>query len=637
MQYLKLVDFYEKVNSTSRRLAKTYYIAEFLKECSKEDLNLVIPLLQGRIFPSWDDRKIGMSERYVIKAISIATGFSINDIEKEWKKVGDLGDVAANLVKSKKQVTLFSIELSIKKVIDNVSKLTLLTGPGSVDQKVKIIAELYTSAKPNEAKYITRLIMEDLRIGAGESSLRDAIAWAYLPPVYGVLYYCKECDAFVPGLKKCILCDSKLDTKIDEFPDKKVLVIKDIKEIDDNNLLDFDLILPEDDKIARDIYNFMIQKVQYAIDVSNDFALISNVIREEGLKGLEKIEMTPLSPIKVMLYPKAKNMDDAFLRLGRPMALEYKYDGFRLNCHRLNDKVRLFTRRLEDVTKQFPDVVELIKSNVSSENYIIDAEVVGYDKETGKYLPFQKISQRIKRKHDIKQMADELPVILNVFDIMSYNGQNLLNEEFIKRRKIIEDIVIQTKKIMPAKQIITSDDNEANAFYEEALQVGEEGVMAKGLNAPYKPGARIGYGLKIKPVMESLDLVIVGAEWGTGKRGNWLSSFTLACIDSTTGDFLEIGRVGTGFKEKSEEGLSFEQLTELLKPLIISEKGRDVIVKAQIIIEVNFEEIQKSPTYSSGYALRFPRVIRMRDDRRPDECSDLELIEELYHMQRGRG
>ena len=158
--------------------------------------------------------------------------------------------------------------------------------------------------------------------------------------------------------------------------------------------------------------------------------------------------------------------------------------------------------------------------------------------------------------------------------------------------------------------------------------------MFKNLNSPYKPGARVGYMVKFKPVMETLDLVIVGAEWGEGKRANWLSSFTLACIDEN-GNFLEVGKVGTGIKEKSEEGITFKQLTELLKPLIIAEKGKKVKVKPEIVVEVTYEEIQKSPNYASGYALRFPRITRLRHmEKSASEATDLSYIEELYFSQK---
>ncbi|MFC2135665.1 DNA ligase, partial [Bacteroidota bacterium] len=170
-------------------------------------------------------------------------------------------------------------------------------------------------------------------------------------------------------------------------------------------------------------------------------------------------------------------------------------------------------------------------------------------------------------------------------------------------------------------------------FYEEALEKGNEGVMLKKTDSIYKPGARVGFWVKLKPVMDTLDLVIIGAEWGEGKRSGWLTSLSLACIDDD-GNVLEIGKVGTGLKEKSEEGLSFGEVTDMLKPLITNEKGREVKVKPEIILEIKFEEIQKSPTYSSGYALRFPRVVKVRDDRSLEDASDLVSVKELYEHQK---
>jgi DNA ligase-1 len=289
------------------------------------------------------------------------------------------------------------------------------------------------------------------------------------------------------------------------------------------------------------------------------------------------------------------------------------------------------------VTSQFPEVVEYIGKFVDADSYILDAEAVGFDRRTKKYLPFQSISQRIKRKYDIDRLAQEFPVELNIFDILKLDDKSLLKTPFRERRLLLDRIVkIAPYKVVVAKQLVTADAEEAGEFYKEALASGNEGVMFKNLEGIYKPGSRVGYGVKVKPVMESLDLVIVGAEWGEGKRSGWLTSLMLACYDPDTGAFLEIGKVGTGMKEKAELGVSFEEITNLLKPNIIKEKGRQVSIKPSIVVEVNFEEIQKSPTYSSGYALRFPRVMRIRDDRVPEECSDLSLVEDLYSTQRSR-
>jgi DNA ligase-1 len=188
------------------------------------------------------------------------------------------------------------------------------------------------------------------------------------------------------------------------------------------------------------------------------------------------------------------------------------------------------------------------------------------------------------------------------------------------------------KKIVIVKNLITSDEKKAELFYKESLKRGNEGIMFKKLDSPYKPGARVGHMVKLKPVMDTLDCVIVGAEWGTGKRANWLSSFVLAVVDED-GNFLEIGKMGTGIKEKGE-GISFSQLTDELKPLIVEEKGREVKIKPKIVIEVSYEEIQKSPTYSSGYALRFPRLVGLREDRSPKEASTLSMVDDYYGSQK---
>tara|TARA_Y100000034_G_scaffold39094_3_gene48203 strand:- start:1164 stop:3134 length:1971 start_codon:yes stop_codon:yes gene_type:complete len=639
MQYSHLVELYEKLDSTSKRLNKTYYIAEFLKKTKTEDLDIIMLLLQGKVFPSYDQTKIGVSSKLVAKALNIATGITQDKIIKEWKKLGGIGNVAESLTKKKKQATLFSTNLTIKKVFNNIKKLSTITGTGSQDIKLKLISELLTSAKPDEAKYIVRTITEEMRIGVGEGSLRDAIVWAFFPPVEKVFFYCEHCKQFVPKTKNCLSCDKELNIK-EKYEHKKLSVLKinDPKQLNKNNLSKYELIQAPDEKIAREIYNSLTEKVQHAIDLTNDLAIVTKLAKEKGINGLKNLSLTPGNPVKVMLFPKALDLEDAFDKLGKPCAFEYKYDGFRLLVHRNKDKIILFTRRLENVTKQFPDIVEIIKTNVKSKDFIIDGEVLGIDPKTKKYLPFQKISQRIKRKHNIDEIIKKVPVTFHVFDILELNRKSLLTEDFEKRRKHIEHIVKPTKhKINIAKQLITSDLKKAQAFYDEALKVGEEGVMAKKLDAPYKPGARVGYGMKVKPVMKELDLVIVGAIWGEGKRSKWLASFILACQDKD-GNILEIGKVGTGIKEKKEvdEDVTFEELTQLLKPLIISEKGKSVKVKPEIIVELNYEEIQKSTTYSSGYALRFPRIMMLRHDKPISEIATLKEVNGLYEFQKGR-
>ena len=264
--------------------------------------------------------------------------------------------------------------------------------------------------------------------------------------------------------------------------------------------------------------------------------------------------------------------------------------------------------------------------NVNAKTFIIDCEAVGYDPKTKKYRPFQAISQRIKRKYDIDRLEKELPIELNVFDIIYYNGKSLIDSPFKQRREILEKIIKTARlKIRLAEQIITDNEEKAEEFYAKALEDKQEGLMAKNLEAVYKPGARIGYAVKLKPNPEEFDLVITGAEYGTGKRAGWLTSFDVSCRGSG-GELLEVGKVSTGLKEKPEEGLSFIELTKELKKLISKEEGKHVQVKPKIVVSVGYQNIQKSPSYSSGYALRFPRIIRLRPDRGVGDITSIEEI-----------
>jgi DNA ligase-1 len=568
MLYIKLAELYEKLNSTTKRLEKIDILSEFLKELSEEDKEIMY-LLEGDIYPEYDERKIGISNQIAIKAISKATGSEIKKIVQEWKKIGDLGKVAELLTKTKKQITLQSKHLTTQKVLENLRKLPELEGKGTVDKKLALITELLTSAKPIEALYLTRTLIGDLRIGMKESTIRESLTKAFFE--------------------------------------------KEHKEI--------------------------ALKVQEAIDKSNDLASVFDACKKKNFKDLDKITLQVGKPIKAMLAQKAKSIEDGFKSVGKPCAIEYKYDGFRLIIHKKDNEVILFTRRLENVTKQFPEVKEFILKYVKGKSFILDSEAVGYNKKTKEYSPFQAISQRIRRKHDIEKLQKELPVEINVFDILYYEGKSMLNEPFKKRSELVRKIIIPQKyKIIYSKQIITSEENKAKEFYKKALKDNQEGVMFKKLDAKYQPGSRVGHMLKLKPSEKDLDLVITGAEYGTGKRSGWLSSFILSCKGKKQGEYLEIGKVGTGIKEleneKNADEVTFDKLNQLLKPLIISEKGKIAKIKPKIIVSVTYQEIQHSPNYNSGWALRFPRINTLRNDKPLSEIADLKEIEKDFHNQK---
>jgi len=567
MQYKKLTELYEALAATTKRLEKTAILAGFLKKLSDEDKE-VLYLLQGRVFPDYEEKVIGISNQLTIKALARATGNNESDIVNQWRKLGDLGEVAEKLVESKKQETLFSNKLTTKKILKNLKKLSELKGTGTVDKKISLISELLTSASGIEAKYIVRILIEDLRIGVKSSTIRDALTQAFF----------KE---------------------------------EEKKEI--------------------------AEEIQHAYDMSPDLAIIFELVKK-GRKSLRKVNLEAGKPIKVMLAQKASSIENAFEKAGKPLAVEYKYDGFRMMINKKGNQITLYTRRLDNVTRQFPDVVEAVRNNINAKEFIIDSEIIGYDSKTKTYVPFQQISQRIKRKYDIERLVKQLPVEVKVFDIIFYNGKNLIKEPFKKRTKLLKKIVKNQKyKITSADQKITDSEKEIMNFYKKAIKNNQEGIMFKNLKAPYKPGSRVGYMLKLKEEMRDLDLTIVGAEYGKGKRVGWLSSFILACREENK--YLTIGKLGTGIKEKkesadaTEQAISFKQLTKLLKPYITEEKGRSVKIKPSIVVSVTFQEIQKSPTYTSGYALRFPRFTSLRTDRKPQDINTLADVEKDYKMQ----
>jgi len=553
MRYSILADTYEELEKESGKLKKTDILSELLSKTSSEILPKVVILASGKVFPAYSELETGVATKMMIRAIAKATGISSNEIIKKFKEFGDLGLVAEECIKHKKQKTFFKKSLTVELVFKNMQKLAVLTGTGSQEKKLNLIAELLVSAEPKEARYVVRTILETLRIGVAEGIIRDAIA-------------------------KTFNVGSKL--------------------------------------------------VESAWFLNQDYGEIAKITKEKGEKGLKKVKIELGKPIMIMLGEKAPTLKEALEKYENSI-LEYKYDGMRTQIHKKKDKIWIFTRRLENVTNQFPDLVNFAKEGIKVNECIIEGEAIGIDPKTHEPIPFQELSRRIQRKYDIRLMTKKIPVRIYLFDIVYLNGKILFNEPYSKRRKILKkSIKVISKKFEMSQSLVTKDLKKAQKFYKESLKEKQEGLMVKNLDAKYQPGRRVGYWLKVKPVMESLELVIVGAEWGKGKRSHWLSSFTIACRDPDTGEYLPCGKLGIGLTDEQ-----FQEFTKKLKGLIVKEKGIELKIKPEVVIEVVYEEIQKSPTYESGYALRFPRLQRVRGDRRPEDCDTIDRVTKLFKSQ----
>ncbi|MBN2330898.1 MAG: ATP-dependent DNA ligase [Candidatus Aenigmarchaeota archaeon] len=572
MLYSKLVDVYAKLEETPSRLAKIDAVASLLQESDSENLPRIVLLLQGKVFPSWSEMVIGIADKIVIKIVATATGFPESAVVRSYRETGDLGLTVEALMGKKQQQTLGFKHIDIEKVFKNMRKLASVEGKGSQEVKISIVKELIMHSSPLEAKYIVRTSLGQLRVGVAEGVIRDAIAKAY-------------------------------------FPDKE----------------------GDDKKDA-------IKAIEWAWFLRPDYGEVACIAKDKGLDGLKKATLELGKPFHVLLADKAPSLKDA-LESYDNLQIEQKFDGARIQAHKDGDKVWLFTRRLENVTTQFPDLVEMVRKGVKAKRCIIEGEAMAVNPKTGKPMAFQALSQRIHRKYDIARMTKEIPVQLNWFDIVYLEGEQLFDKPFKERRRLLEKVIKATLgKFQLAEPLTTKDLKKAEKFYQEALYAGQEGVMVKNLDATYQPGKRVAGGwLKVKPIMETLDLVISGAQWGTGKRAGWLGSFLLACRDQASGEFLQCGMMGTGVKEKktAETDITFKDLTDMLKPDIVGEKGSTVRITPKIVIEIAYEEIQKSPNYDSGFALRFPRLIRLRPDKSPEDADDIDRISLMYKQQKG--
>ncbi|MFB6241663.1 MAG: ATP-dependent DNA ligase [Candidatus Nanosalina sp.] len=556
MDFSEIAETFEDLESTQKNLEKTSILAELFEEADDE-LPEVVLLASGEPFPEWKNMDLGVSSKTLVKIISKATGRQDSEIEEIWKNEGDLGLAAEKMVEKKTQQKLMTKELTVEKVVQRLQKVAEMEAQGlsqsvNQDKKQKELADLISSADPKEARYLARIIINNLRLGVAEGTIRDALA-----------------EEFFEGEHS--------------------------------------------------------EEIQKAYDFSNDFAEVAKAC-QEGLEHLEDIELELERPIKSMLAKKVETIEDGFDEVGKPAAIDYKYDGMRAQVHVKEGDVTVFTRRLEDVTEQFPDVVEAVEEHVDSDNCIIDTEIVGYDPEDGGMIPFQKLSKRIKRKYDIQKLKAEIPVTVRPFDLI-YLDEPILEDEYSKRWEKLNEIVEEEEKEMKmVDHAVTDEAEKVQEMQQQSLGEGHEGIMMKNLEAEYKPGNRVGYMVKLKPTMETLDLAIVAAKWSEGRRSDWLGRLFLGCYDEENDEYKEVGKMATGLTDEE-----FQEITEKLEPLITKEEGRKVEVRPEVIVEVEYEEIQESPTYSSGYALRFPRMKQFREDK--EEADSLEKVKNLYEDQ----
>jgi DNA ligase 1 len=371
-------------------------------------------------------------------------------------------------------------------------------------------------------------------------------------------------------------------------------------------------------------FDIPLQRVQHAAMVLGDIGEVAEKLKTEGVESLEKAEFSVFRPVNLMLAQTAQSVEEALKEQGGEAAFEYKYDGARVQIHKQGPVVRIFSRRLTDVTESLPDIVEAVKQNIKADSAIVEGEVIALD-TAGYPIAFQHLMRRFKRTNEIRELRERIPLKLYLFDILYLNGESNIAKPYTQRRQLL---ATTAGLIALTSQIQTADAATAQSYLKEALDAGHEGLMAKKPDSPYTPGRRGKRWLKIKTVLEPLDLVITAAEYGYGRRKEWLSDYYLGARDPESGEFWDVG--------KTFKGLTDAELTDLtvrLKEIAVSQQGHKVTVLPKIVVEVAYNEVQHSPKYKSKMALRFARITRIRDDKSPEEASTIGQVRQIFDRQ----
>jgi DNA ligase-1 len=358
-------------------------------------------------------------------------------------------------------------------------------------------------------------------------------------------------------------------------------------------------------------------RLRRAVMMAGDIATVARAVLTEGAAALERYDVQLFRPVHPMLAQTAEDVGDALDELGEA-AFEYKFDGARVQVHRSGDEVRVYSRRLNEVTAAVPEIVEAVRS-LPSRELILDGEVLSFD-ASRRPQPFQVTMRRFGRRLDVERLRTQLPLEPVWFDALYLDGGSLMDEAQAVRFGALEGLV-QSATLAP--HLVTRDRDLAEAFARQALEAGHEGVMAKATAAPYAAGARGSAWLKVKQA-RTLDLVILAAEWGHGRRRGWLSNLHLGARDTTNGSFAMLGKT---FKGLTDEMLAW-QTAELLK-LEIGRDSYTVYVEPKLVAEIAFNEIQISPRYESGLALRFARVKRYRTDKTAADADTFETVKKM--------
>ena len=578
MDFSIVAKIFEKMENTTKRIELTNILVELLKKTPKKIIPNAVYLLQGIIRPNFEGVELGIAEKLAIRAISKSSGLSIKKIEDDYRKVGDLGLTASNILKLKTQTTFTAEKITLERVYETLFKIAKLEGKGSQDLKMKHISSLLNDATPLEAKFVLKILLGTLRLGVAENTVMDALAIAFT---------------------------GKKENK---------------------------------------------ERIENAYNVSSDLGKVSQIVATDGIGGIKKIKISLFSPIRPMLADRVKSEKEAIKKMPELFSAEYKLDGERVQIHKQAKKIILFSRRLENITQYYPDIVENIGKSLNVHEGVFEAEIVPINENTGEFLPFQELMHR-RRKYKLEQAVSQYPITVNFFDVLYFDNKDCLNLEYSERRKILEKLVNEDNFSKLVPMLLVKNENEVGDFLENSINAGCEGLMLKTPSAPYRAGSRGSNWLKLKreyrnELGDSLDLIVIGAYFGRGRRTGLYGTLLLGTYNPEQDNFPSICKVGTGFTDES-----LDQLYQILSnnvtlkknSRIISEMEADVWLEPELVLEIVASEITLSPIHKtgldlirkdSGFALRFPKFTgKIRYEKAVEDASTVEEVLTLYKRQ----
>ena len=572
MTFSHLVSYFEQIEATTKRLQMFSILADLFHAAQTDEIDQIIYFLKGELLPPFHGVQTGMAEKYLLRAIAKAASLPAGEdtLLEQHRLHGDIGKTAEQYIPER-----LGEEQTVSGVYQSIYQIAMMSGEGSVDQKIESLAQTFFSLSGMEAKYVARFVAGKLRLGVGDATMIEALA------------------------------------------------------------------LSHGDRAFRGA-------LDRAYNLTSDLGLLAKMARTSGVAGVSTISVRLGYPIRPALCERAASPDEIIKRLGT-CAIEIKYDGFRCQAHKKGNDVTLFSRNQERTTSMFPEIVEALKTVFEGQEIILEGEALAFNEATGESFPFQVTLQR-KRKHGVLEMSQSIPLKFFIFDLFFLNGVDYTSFPYSERRKRLMALLPANPVIEMAEAIEVSDPEEVTRFFNDAIERGFEGIVAKRLESAYTAGARNFNWIKLKrsyrgELTDTLDLCIVGYFLGKGARAAFgIGTILAAAYDQATGRFKTVSKIGTGFSEIELQNLKVlldETLCEK-PPDLDSKIVPDRWVLPKYVIQVTADEITRSRYHTAGedesgtgYALRFPRVVSfLRLDKGPYDTTSVDEIISLFNQQR---